>query len=204
MFISSGLCPNRQQASWELCGKEGRTNDAYHCQGKLQADSRIDMFWKSMKIDVKSRRNGSDFGPWCALGSLRGSKITRKLPKAHLKGPQGDPRAPFGSPWVVPRATKSPQRAPRGSPALLGGLGRVKIQEKSVTEAKKVNFSKSAPRLGPADVRSTLDPLKSSQNRPGIIQRPFLSGLGAPFLSLWSLESGLGALGGRFGSTQNP
>ena len=140
--------------------------------------------------------------PW---GPSGGSKITQKLPKAPPKGPQGDPRAPFGSPWVVPRATKSPQKAPRGSPrALLGGLGRVKIQKKSVTEEKKVNFSKSAPRLGPADVRSTLDPLKSSQNRAGIVQSPFLSGFGAPFLSLWSLESGLGAFGGRFGSTQNP
>ena len=117
-------------------------------KASLQADSRINMFRKSMKIDVKSRRNGSDFGPWCALGSLRGSKITRKLPKAHLKGPQGDPRAPFGNPRGVPRATKSPQRAPRESPrALLGGLGNGKIEKKSVTEAKKVDFSKSAPRL---------------------------------------------------------
>lgn len=174
-------------------------------KASLQADSRIDMFWKSMKIDVKSCRNGSQFGPWCALGSFRGSKITQKLPKAHPKGPQGDPRAPFGSPRGVPRATKSPQRAPRGSPrALLGGLGRGKIEKKSVTEAKKVDFSKSAPRLAPADARSTLDPLKSFQNRARIVQSRFLSGLGAPFLSLWSLESGLGALGGRFGSTQNP
>ena len=158
-----------------------------------------------MKIDVKSRQNGSHFGPWCALGSFRGSKITQKLPKAPSKGALGDPRAPFGSPRDVPRATKSPQRAPRGSPrALLGGLGRGKIEKKSVTEAKKVDFSKSAPRLGPADARSTLDPLKSSQNRARIVQSRFLSGLGAPFLSLWSLESGLGALGGRFGSTQNP
>ena len=158
-----------------------------------------------MKIDVKARQNGSHFGPWCTLGSFRGSKITQKLPKAPSKAPLGDPRAPFGSPRGVPRATKSPQRAPRGSPrALLGGLGRGKIEKKSVTETKKVDFSKSAPRLGPADVRSTLDPLKSSQNRAGIVQSPFLSGLGAPFLSLWSLESGLGALGGRFGSTQNP
>ena len=158
-----------------------------------------------MKIDVKSCRNGSHFGPWCALGHFRGSKMTQKLPKAHPKGPQGDPRAPFGSPRGVPRATKSPQRAPRGSPrALLGGLGRGKIEKKSVTGAKKVDLSKSAPRLGPADARSTLEPLKSSQNRARIVESRFLSGLGAPFLSLWSLESGLGALGGRFGSTQNP
>ena len=158
-------------------------------EASLQADSRIDMFWKSMTIDVKSCRNGSQFGPWCALVSLRGSKITQKLPEVHPKGPQGDPRAPFGSPRGVPRATKSPQRAPRGSPrALLGGLGRGKIEKKSVTEAKNVDFSKNASRLGPADARSTLDSLKSSQNRARIVQSRFLSGLGAPFLSLWSLE----------------
>ena len=109
---SRGLRPNRHQASWELCGKEGRTNDAYHCQGKLQADSRIDMFWKSMKIDVKSRRNGSDFGPWCALGSLRGSKITRKLPKAHLKG---TPRRPKGALWEPQGRPKSVQGSPKSA-----------------------------------------------------------------------------------------
>ena len=125
--------------------------------------------------------------------------------KTRQKGRQGRPRAPLGSFRGTPRATKSPQRAPKGSPrALLGGFGRGKIEKKSVTQAKKVDFSKSAPRLGPADARSTLDPLKSSQNRAGIVQSPFLSGLRAPFLSLWSLESGLGALGGRFGSIQNP
>ena len=163
------------------------------------------MFWKSMKIDVKSLQNGSHFGPWCALGSFRGSKITQKLPKAHPKGPQGDPRAPFGSPRGVPRATKSPQRAPRGSPrALLGGLGRGKIEKKSVTEAKKVDFSKSAPRLAPADARSTLDPPKPLQNRPRMLQSVFLSRLGVLFGQFWLLKSGLDALGDRFGSTPNP
>ena len=173
-------------------------------KASLQADSRIDMFRKSMKIDVKSRRNGSHFGPWCALGSFRGSKITQKLPKAPPKGPQGDPRAPFRSPRGVPRATKSPQRAPRESPrALLGGLERGKIEKKSVTEAKKVDFSKSAPRLGPADVRRTLDPPKQLQNRPRMLQSGFLSSLGVLFGQSWSLKSGLGALGDRSGSTPN-
>ena len=140
-------------------------------KASLQADSRIEMFWKSMKIDVKSRQNGSHFGPWCALESFRGSKITQKLPKAPSEAPLGDPRASFGSPRGVPRATKSPQRAPRGSPrALLGGLGRGKIEKKLVPEAKKVDFSKSAPRIGRGESRSTLDPpqtaLKSTQNAP--------------------------------------
>ena len=112
-------------------------------KASLQADSRINMFRKSMKIDVKSHRNRSHFGPWCALGSFRGSKITQKLPKTPPKGPQGDPRAPFGSLRGVPRAAKSPQRPPRGSPrALLGDLGKGKIAKNSVTDAKKSIVSK--------------------------------------------------------------
>ena len=147
-------------------------------KASLQADSRIDMFWKSMKIYVKSCRNGSQFGPWCALGSFRGSKITEKLPKAHPKGPQGHPRAPFGTPRGVPRATKSPQRAPRGSPrALLGGLGKGKIEKKLGTQAKKVAFSKSAPRIGRGESRSTLAPPqtapKSTQNTPKLVPEQF-------------------------------
>ena len=174
-------------------------------KASLQADSRIDMFWKCMKIDVKSRRNGSHFGLWCTLGSFRGSRITQKLPKAPPKTPQADPRAPFGSPRVVPRATKSLQRAPRWSPrALLGGLGGGQIEKKSVTEAKKVDFSKSAPRLGPADVRSTLDPLKSLQNRHRMIQSGFLSRLRASFGHFWSLKSALGALEDCLRSTPSP
>ena len=167
-------------------------------KASLHADSRIDMSWKSMKIDVKSRQNGSHFGPWCALGSFRGSKITQKLPKAPPKGSQGDLRAPFGSPRGVPRATKSPQRAPRGSPrALLGGLGRGKIEKKSVPGGKKVDFSKSAPRLCPADARSTLDPPKQLQNRPRMLQSGFLSRLGGLLLSLSVAQ-------GRFGCPRRP
>ena len=161
-------------------------------KASLQADSRINMFRKSMKIDVKSRRNGSHFGPWCALGSFRGSKLTQKLPKAPPKGPQGDPRAPFGSPRGVPRATKSPQRAPRGSPrALLGGLGRGNNEKKSVTEVKKVDFSKSAPRLGPADAEHFGPPQivpKSTRHTsewvPEQLWRPLRSNLVAQELSL--------------------
>ena len=151
-------------------------------KASLQANSRVEMFRTFMKIDVKMRQNGLKCGPWRALGPFRASEITRKLQKAPKKGPKGYPRAAFGSPRGGPRASKPPQRAPRGSPgALLGGLGRAEITRKWVTEAKKVDFSKSAPRLGPADARSTLDPLKSSQNRARIVQSRFLSGLGATF-----------------------
>ena len=157
-----------------------------------------------MENHTKSSQNLPNRSLACS-GGLQRLKGHPKAQKAPQKGRQGGPRAPLGSPRGTPRATTSPQRAPRGSPrVLLGGLGRGKIEKKSVTEAKKVDFSKNAPRLGPADARSTLDPLKSSQNRARIVQSRFLSGLGGPFLSLWSLESGLGALGGRFRSTQNP
>ena len=161
------------------------------------------MFWKSMKIDVKSPmpRISVPDAAWGPSGARRSPKSSPKHPQRDSKEAQGRPLGAPGASQERPRV----QRAPRGNPkALFGGLGKGKIEKKSVTEPKKVDFSKSAPRLGPADVRSTLDPLKSSQNRAGIVQSWFLSGLGAPFLSLWSLESGLGALGGRFGSTQNP
>ena len=87
---------------------------------------------------------------------------------------------------------------------LLGGLGRAEITRKWVTEAKKVDFSRSAPRLGPADVRSTLDPLKSLQNQARMLQSGFLSPLGVLFDPIWSLQRGLGALDDRFGSIPNP
>ena len=125
-------------------------------------------------------------------------------PKAPQKGGQGGPRAPLGRPRCTSRAPKGAQREPRESPrALLGGLGRGKIEKKSVTEAKKVDFSKSAPRLAPADVRSTLDHPKQLQNRPRMLQSGFLSSLGVLFGQIWSLKSGLGALGDRSGSTLN-
>ena len=163
---------------------------------------------KSLEKQGKTMPNQAKIAAESVPAVFWGPSRAQRLPQSPKSTPKRAPRtarAPLRSFRGTPRATKSPQRAPRGSPrALLGGLGRGKIEKKSVTEAKKVDFSKSAPRLGPADARSTLDPLKSSQNRAGIVQSRFLSGLGAPFLSLWSLESGLGALGGRFGSTQNP
>ena len=149
--------------------------------------------------------NGSQFGPWCVPGSLRGSKVAQERPKATQKGLQEGSRAPLGTPRDVPRASKDPQRAPRGSPrAQLGSFGEGKIQKKSVTKAKKVNFRKSAPRLAPADARRTLDTFKPLQNRPRMVQNGFLSRLGVLLGHFWLLKSGLGALGDRLGSTPNP
>ena len=60
-------------------------------KSSLQAVSRVEMFQTFMKIDLKMSQNGSQFGPWCALGPCRASKITRKLQKAPQKGPEGYP-----------------------------------------------------------------------------------------------------------------
>ena len=131
-------------------------------------------------------------------GDIQGLKGHPKPQKALQKKRQGRQRAPLGSFRGIPRATKSPQRAPRGSPrALLGGHRRGKIEKNSVTEAKKVDFSKSAPRLAPADVRSTLDPLKSLQNQARMLQSGFLSRLGGLLLSLLVAQ-------GRFGCPRGP
>ena len=158
-----------------------------------------------MKIEARSTQNSSQIGPWCLLGAFRGSKVTQKLSKAPQKRAQEGPRAPLGSPRGTPRAAKGPQRAPRGSPkATLRGLWRGKIEQKWVTEAKKVDFGKSAPRLGPADARSTLDPLKSLQNRPRMVQSGFLSRLRASFGHFWSLKNASGALESCLGSTPSP
>ena len=155
-------------------------------------------------------QNHAKMGPnsvpaWCVLTSFRGSKVTQERPKAPQKGPQEVPRAPLGTPKGTPRATKGPQRAPRGgSRATLRDLGRGRIEQKSIAEGKKVDFGKSAPRLGPADARSTLDPLESSQNQPRMVHSRLSSRLSASFGQFWSLKSASDALGDRRGSTLSP
>ena len=126
--------------------------------------------------------------PISVPGAPSGPSGVRRSPKSSQKHPQRDPKEtqgrPLGAPGASqerPKVPKSAQRSPR---ALLGGLGRGKIEKKSVSEAKKVDFSKSAPRLGPADARSTLDLLKLLQNRPGMVHCQFPSSLGGLLRSL--------------------
>ena len=156
----------------------------------------------------KTIPNQAKIAPESVPGLFWGPSAAQRSPQSSKSTPKGTPRRPkgaLGEPLGHPKSGPGLQRAPRGSPkATLRGFWTGKIEQKWVTEAKKVDSGKSAPRLGPADARSTLDPLKSSQNRGRIIQSRFLSGLGAPFRSLWSLESGLDALGDRFASIQNP
>ena len=173
-------------------------------KASLQADSRIDMVWKFYENQCEIMPKWLPFRALVRPGVLQGLEDHPKAPKSTLKGsprrPKGALWEPQGRPKSDQESPKSAQREPKSAP---GRPRKRQIEKKSVTEAKKVDFRKCAPRLGPANARSTLDPLKSSQNRAGIVQSPFFSGLGDPFLSLWSLESGLDALGGRFGSTQN-
>ena len=158
-----------------------------------------------MKNDASSSQYSSQIGPWCVMAAFRGLKVTQKLPKAPQKGPHDGPRATLGSPRGTPRAAKGPQRAPRGSPrATLRGLGRGKIEQKSGTEVKKVDFGKSAPRLAFADARSTSHPLKLFQNRSRMAQSRLLSRLRASFGHFWSLKNASGALESCLRSTPSP
>ena len=153
------------------------------------------------QIEPKQLPNRSMVRPGGLQGLEGHPKALKSTPKEYQEGP----RAPLGSPRDAPRAAKDPQRAPRGRPKVtLGGLWRGKIEQKWVAEAKKVDFGKSAPRLGPADARSTLDPLKSLQNRPRMIQIVFLSRLKASFDHFWSLKSASSALESCLGSTSSP
>ena len=131
-------------------------NDALRCGGKISSRFTLKLVLKIHENRCQIEPNGSQRGPWGVLGTFRGLKVTQERPRAPQKGPQEGSRAPLGTPRGAPRATRNPQRAPRGSPrAILGGLGRGKIYKKSVTEAKKVHFSKSAPRIGRGESRST-------------------------------------------------
>ena len=157
-------------------GAGRRTERVMHTIAKasLQADSRGEIFRKSMKIT----QNQAKMAPNSVPGASSGPSVAKRSPKSGPKHPKRDPKKVREHPWGpkgTPSATKGPQRAPRGSPrATLRDLGRGKIEQKSVTEAKKVDFGKSAPRLGPADARSTSDPLESLKNRLRMLQSRFL------------------------------
>ena len=107
---------------------------------------------KPSKIEPKSVQNRSPERP----RSHRGPEFRPRAQESALRRPQAAPRTPLGAHKGVPRATKAAQRAPRGGQrARQRDLGRGKIDHKSTSEAKKVKFAKSAPRLGPADVPGT-------------------------------------------------
>ena len=64
----------------------------------------------------------------------------------------------MGAQKGVPRATKAAQEAPREDQRTRPrDFGRQKVDPRSASEAKKVKFEKSVPRLGPADVSDALD-----------------------------------------------
>ena len=144
-------------------------------KASVQTDALSRLSGKITKIHARSNQNRSQLGPWGVLAAFRCSKVTQERPKAPQKRPQEGPRAPLSIPKGTPRATKGPQRVPGERPkAIPRDLRKGKSEEKWVTEAKKVDFGKSAPRLGPADARSTSDPLESLKNRVRMVQSRFL------------------------------
>ena len=101
-------------------------------------------------------------------------RSTQERPRAFLETPERasrvTPRGPegaFESHRDAPRATKEPQTVPRaGRRAHQSALRRAKMELKDVAEARKVKSIQSAPRLAPADARSTLDRSKSALKQP--------------------------------------
>ena len=115
----------------------------------------------------KSSQSRSKIAYQGVPGAFGGPSVAQERQKAPQEGPQATPRAPLGAHKGVPRGTKAAQRAPRGGQrARQRDLGRGKIDPKSASEAKKVKFAKSAPRLGPADVPGTSPPPDRPQIGP--------------------------------------
>ena len=97
--VSSGRSPDRHQASWELCGKEGRTGNAHLCEGKCA--SRFTRKNPPRPLGLRACRSGA-LNP---LPSSSPSKPREGVPLPTL------PRAP--SRCVVPTLERAqvPQRA---------------------------------------------------------------------------------------------
>ena len=155
------------------------------------------------KRGPQSIPNRSEIVPRGSPGAIGGPSVAQERKKAPQEGPQAAPRAPLGAHKGVPRATKAAQRAPRGGQrARQRDLGRGKIDPKSASEAKKVKFAKSAPRLGPADVPGTSPP----PDRPRIGPKSSQVGPSSPSSGLldrlWSLEGASSGLGARLRSTR--
>ena len=113
--------------------------------------------------------------------ALQGLEGHPKALKSTRTGPPRRPKGALEEPQGTPRAAKGPQRAPRGSPkATLRGVWGDQIKQKSVTEAKKVDFGKSAPRPRPCRCAEHFGPPeitpRSTQNGPKWVLEP-LEGL---------------------------
>ena len=131
---SRGLRPNRHQASWELCGKEGRTNDAYHCEGKFASRrTRRDV----LNIYENRRQNEPKWLEIRSLarpGTLQGLGDHAKAPKSTPKGTQRVPKGGLWEPQGRPKSVQgSPKGAQRESRSAPGRLRERQNQEKVVT-----------------------------------------------------------------------
>ena len=135
------------------------------------ASSNTDLFEKTNENPPqnasKSSQSRSKIASQGVPGAFGGPSVAQERQKAPQEGAQATPRAPLGAHKGIPRGTKAAQRAPRGGQrARQRDLGRGKIDHKSTSEAKKVKFAKSAPRLGPADVPGTSPPPDRPQIGP--------------------------------------
>ena len=104
---------------------------------------------------------------WTLGCSQERPRAFQGTPERVSRGAPSGPNGAFESHRGAPRATKEPQTVPReGRSALQSAPRRAKIESKENAEAKKGKFIKSAPRLAPADARSTLDRPKSDLKQP--------------------------------------
>ena len=125
-------------------------------KASLQADSRIDMFWESMKIDIKSCQNGSQSSPWCALGSFRASKIMKQLDTASQKGPQGCLRASFEAPGAAQERPMLPKERPEGAQERSWKASGDAKSRKSRSHSKKTSILAKVLRDSPLPMRGAL------------------------------------------------
>ena len=104
---------------------------------------------------------------WTLRSSQERPRAFQGTPERVPRGAPRGPKGAFDSHRGAPRATNEPQAVPReGRSALQSASRRAKIEPKDDAEAKKGKFIKSAPRLAPADARSTLDRPKSDLKQP--------------------------------------
>ena len=78
-----------------------------------QADSRIDMFWKCMRIDV---RLPVEMAPSAVPGAPWGPSGARRSPKSSQKHTQRDPKETQGRPLGAPGASQERPRVPKERP----------------------------------------------------------------------------------------
>ena len=168
--VSSGRSSDRHQASWELCGKEGRTNDAYHFEGKFASRFThrhvLEIYGNRCQITPKWLPFRSPVRP----GVLQGLEDHPNAPKRTLKG---IPRRPKGALWEAHGRPKSDQESPKSvqrEPKSAPGTGRPRERqnrEKVGHRGAKKSISAKVLRDSPLPMRGALwTPSNRSKIKP--------------------------------------